>query len=235
VNGLNLTPGFLTSHRVTECVERFLAGATGAWAAVATSGTVAALNERGGGVSITTQAADNAEGTLTLSAKPLVVAANKPISFGAMIDFAEAATDDGNVFVGMTSEAVATALGDNGAGPPADYSGVGFHKLDGGLNWIAEFSNSTTQKTQELTADGSLDSVVHAAGSATTQLLEIDVLPKTATLCDVVFKIDDVCVAKFMDQVFTSMIAMAPVVIVKAGGSSAEVIKVRLIRFAQVN
>lgn len=233
MNGLNLSNGFLAAHRVMEVVEYFINGATGAWTAAATSGTVAALSERGGGVSITTQAADNAEGTLT-SGKCLLVAANKPVSFGAKLQFAEAATDDANVYVGMTSEAVASILTDNGAGPPADYTGFGFYKVDGGLNWICEASNGTTQVTQELTAEGSLDLVRHAAGSSSDQLLEIDVVPKTSTLCDVIFKIDGIVVAKFMDFVYTSILAMAPVIVVKAGGASAEVIKVRMARVAQV-
>ena len=234
MNGLNLTPGFLTSHRVAECVEHFWAGATGAWAAVATSGTAAALAERGGGVSLTTQAADNAIGSLTLSAKSLLPAASKPISFGALIQFAEAATNVGNVFVGLTSEAVATAMGADGAGPPASYSGAGLHKVDGGLNWIAEYSVAGLQNTVELNSAGALNSIAQVAGSSSNQLIEIDILPKTSTLCDVIFKINDVCVAKFLDQVFTSIAAMAPVVIVKAGSSTAEVIKVRMIRFAQL-
>lgn len=234
MNGLNLSQSYLFADRQVECVEHFLAGATGPWAAVATSGTVAALNERGGGLSLLTQAADNAIGSLTLSAKPLLVEAKKPISFAARIQFAEAATNAANVFVGMTSQAVATAMGNDGAGPPADYSGVGFHKIDGGLNWIAEFSNGTTQRTTELSVDGSLNKIAQVAGSASAQMLEIDVLPKTSTVCDVVFRINGIAVASFLDQVFTSMLAMAPVVIYKAGTAAAQTGKVYMVKFAQV-
>lgn len=234
MNGLKLSDAFLTADRQVQIVEDFLAGATGAWAAVATSGTVAALNERGGGVSITTQAADNAVGSLTLSAKIAVLAAQKPISFAALLTFAEAATNAANVWVGLTSQAVATAMGDNGAGPPADYSGIGFYKVDGGLNWTTEYSVGTTQNTLELTATAALNKRVQVAGSSSPQLLEIDVTPKTSTTCDVSFKINGVCVARYLDQVYTSILAMAPVVIIKAGSGTAEVIKVDLIKFAQV-
>lgn len=234
MNGINLSDKYHLADRQVEVIEPFIAGATGAWAAAATSGTVAALNERGGGVSITTQAADNAIGTLTLSAKPLVVDAAKPLSFSATIQFAEAATNAGNVYVGMSSSAVASTLGNDGAGPAADYSGVGFYKVDGSLNWFVEFANGTTHTTVELNSAASLNKIAQVAGSSAKQTLEIDVIPKTSTLCDVIFKINGVCVAKFMDRVFTSLAAMAPLATVKAGSSTAEVLKVYQMKFAQV-
>lgn len=204
------------------------------FAAVATSGTIAALSERGGGISITTQAADNAEGTVTSDGKIAVVADDKPLSFAASLQFSEADTNAGNLFIGLTSEAVATAMGDNGAGPPSNYSGIGFHKVDGGTNWIVEASVGTSQTTQELNAVGSLAGVAVPAGNASYQELEIDVIPKTATVADIIFKIGGSVVFKMTDFTITSMAAMALVAIVKAGGSSAEVLKLRRFDFAQV-
>ena len=234
MNGINLAPNYGLADRQMVVVEDFLSGAPSGWAAVATTGTVAATNARGGVLSITTQAADNAIGSLTLSSKIFVVAANKPISIAFYLQFAEAATNAANVWVGLTSEAVATAMGDNGAGPPASYSGVGFYKVDGSLNWFTEFSVAGLQNTVELTATNSLNKTLQVAGSASFQLLEIDVIPKTSTLCDVIFKINGSVVASYLDQIFTSMAAMAPVVIMKAGSGTAEVILVDLIKFGQV-
>lgn len=202
--------------------------------AAAASGTVAVLDERGGGISLTTNAADNAEGTVTSDGKIAVIAQDKPAQFRACIQFAEAATDDANVFVGLTSEAVATALGDDATGPPASYSGIGFHKIDGGTNWIVEASVGGTQETQELTATGSLTGSAVPAGSSAYQELEIDVIPKTSAKADIVFSIDGVAVYKMTDFVITSMAAMALVGVVKAGGGSAEVMKVRRFDFTQV-
>lgn len=234
MNGLKLSDYFLAANRQIEIVQHFFTTSPEGWTAAAASGTVASDASRGGVLSLTTQAADNAVGSLTLATKIALVAANKPLSFAAYIQFAEAATNAGNVFVGLTSQAVATAMGDDGAGPPANYSGVGFYKVDGSLNWFTEYSVATTQNTLELSAAGSLDGVAKAAGSSSYQLLEIDVYPKTSTLCDVVFKIDDVVVQKYLDQVYTSIAAMAPVIIVKAGSTTAEVIKIDLVKFAQV-
>lgn len=234
MNGINLSDKYHLADRQVEVTEPFVAGATGAWAAVAASGTVAALNERGGGVSILTQAADNALGSVTLSAKPILVDANKPVSFSALIQFAEAATNVGNVYVGMSSSAVAATLGNDGAGPASSYSGVGLYKVDGSLNWFAEFSNGATQNTIELNSAASLNKVAQVAGAAAQQLIEIDVLPKTSTTCDVIFKINRITVAKMMDQVFTSMVAMAPLATIRSGSTTAETLKVYQIKFAQV-
>lgn len=234
MKGVRLSDAFLTADRQVQLVEDFLSGAPDEWTAAATSGTVAAEDERGGVLSLTTNAADNFEGTLTLDSKIAVVAANKPLSFAAYVQFTEQNTDAANVFVGLTSAAVGDALGDDGAGPPSNYSGVGLHKIDGGLNWIAEYSVGTTQKTVELDAEGSLNDVAQVAGSASYQLIEIDVFPKTSTACDVVFKINGTTVAKFLDQVYTSILAMAPVIVTKAGSATAEVLKVDYVKFAQV-
>lgn len=231
MNGVKLSEAFLTVDRQVQLVEDFVSGAPDEWT---TAGTAAAQGERGGVLQLSTAATDNAEASVVLDSAIAAIAANKPFSFAARVQFAEAATNAANVFVGLSDEAAATALGDNGAGPPADYAGVGLHKLDGGLNWIAEFSNSTTQQTLELTAEGSLTGAAIVAGSANYQLIEIDVIPKTSTVCDVVFKVDGVTVAKFLGQVFTSIAAMAPLIVVKAGGGTAEVIKVDFIKFAQV-
>lgn len=233
MNGINLKySDFLNARRDSVLFEDFHSGAPDEWTAVATTGTVAAADERGGVLSITTNAADNAEGTLTLDSKPALVAANKSISFAARVQFAEANTDAGNLFIGLTDEAVATAMGDDAAGPPADYSGAGFHKLDGGTVMIAEVSNGTTQETQVLDANGSINKIAQASGSASYRLFEVDLIPKTSTTMDVVFKIDGIVVHKVNDFVWTSMAAMAPVVVVKAGSASAEVIKVDFIGLA---
>ncbi|TWT30710.1 hypothetical protein [Blastopirellula retiformator] len=49
-----------------------------------------------------------------------------------------------------------TFLGDDGAGPPADYWGAAIYKVDGGTTWICEVSNGTNQQTLDtgIAADG---------------------------------------------------------------------------------
>lgn len=210
------------------------ASSDGGFTLAAASGTIAALSERGGGVSLTTNAADNAVGSILSDGKYAVLAEAKPIFFKAVVQFAEAASNAANVYVGLTSSAAAAVLGDNGAGPAADYSGIGFFKADGALNWSIELSVGTTQITRELNADVSLDGLVKVAGSSAYQTLEIHVMPKTSAKADVIFYIDGVAVYKATDWTYTSIAAMGPAAVVKAGTSAAQAMKVRRFDFAQV-
>lgn len=230
-NGINTSDRFQKAIRQWEIIGDFRGGTSG-WTAAATSGTVGVGTA--GQLSLTTQAANNAEGTLTLATKPVLPAANKPVSFGARIQHAEAATNDAQIFIGMQSSAVADALQDSSAGPPASYSGFGFFKTDG-TNWTVEASNGSTQVTAELTAANSLDRLAKTPGSASYVLFEIDFCPKNSTLADVIFKIDGIAVYKITDWVFTSMAAMAPMCMIKAGAAgTAEVMLIDVIRVAGV-
>lgn len=82
----------------------------------------------------------------------------KPIFLLAMIQFAEVATNAANIIFGIGEGfGAANTLLDNGGGPPADYDGACFFKVDGGTRWNFESSLGTTQQTTELdyTAGGS--------------------------------------------------------------------------------
>lgn len=202
--------------------------------ATATSGTVAVVDERGGGISLATQAADNAEGTLVSDADLIEIAEDKPLCFSARVQYSEAATDDANVFVGFTDHAVADLLADDGAGLPADYQGIGFFKVDGSTLWSIEASNDTDQVTKELDADTSRDGLAKTAGGSSYQKLEINVLVKTATAADVMFLIDGTLVYKITDWDWSGMGSMALQAVVKAGGGSAETLKVTYMNLATV-
>lgn len=236
MRGVNVSDRFRLAQMVLEEVQQFPGGAPGHWTATATNGTVAALDERGGGLSLTTAATDNDLGTLTLDAKPLNVAANKPISFAGRLQYAEAATNVANIFIGMISGTASAAMGDNGAGPPASYTGFGFHKKDGDTVWSVESSVGGTQVTTQLVAGASngINTVDRTAGGSNYVLFEIDIIPKDSTKCDVIYKIDGVHVATHTDFVYTSAAAMAPVALVKAGSAVAQALKVNLMAHSQV-
>ncbi len=213
---------FLSLVTVSESVADFALGAAPYnYTVTAASGTIAYSQN---GLSLTTQAADNAIASAICTNKHYLPAAGKSLLFTAKVLFAEAATNAGNVYVGMTSSTAAASLGDNGAGPASSYSGIGFYKVDGSLNWFVEASNGSTQDTVELTANNSLDGFAHPAGSSAWQILEIDVKMKTSTKCDVMFRIDGVTVRKITDWTWTSMVAMGEALTVKAGSSTAEVL-----------
>jgi hypothetical protein len=95
--------------------------------------------------------------------------ADKPFSLMARLQYAEAATDDANILFGIGEGfGAANTLQDNGAGPPADYDGCCFFKVDGETRWRFESSLGTTQETTILNV---------TAGGAGFVCLGIDVVP----------------------------------------------------------
>lgn len=228
---VSLSDRFDLALRQSEINEDFQFGTPAGWTA---AGTAAGTDARGGVLSLTTAATDNTAASITPNNKTIVVVEDKPVIARFYFQFAEAAVNVANVFVGLFSGAIATAVGNDGAGPPSSYSGFAFFKVDGNLNWFVEASNGSTQVTIELNAFGSLDERAKVAGSSAFQLIEIQVLPKTATKADVSFELNNVCVAKLTDFDITSLAAMAPVILTRAGSAVAQPILVDLIQAAQV-
>ena len=212
----------------------FLGTTASGFTFTAASGTIAALAEAGGGMSLLTQAADNAIASWTTQAACLVLAAEKPIHYATLIRTAEVGANVSNLLFGLHSGAVASALGNDGAGPPASYSGFSFFKVDGGTHWNIEASVAGAQTTVQLTADNSFTGAAVLSLQTVDQFLEIDVYPKTAVLCDVTFKINGILVYKLTDFVYTSIAAMAAVGAVKAGSADAETLKTRFCTIGQV-
>jgi len=234
VKGLILSQRWLAAAQTYEYIAALENAATNSdMTATATSGTVAAVTAvPGGGVSLTTQASDNAVGTLTQNAKIWTVAQDKPISIGIRAQYAEGNTSAANVLLGLHSATVASALANDGGGTPSSYSGFAFYKVDGGTYWKCESSIGTTKVTTTLDGNNALK-VTKTAGGSAYVLFEIDILPKTSTLCDVVYKMDGSVVAKHTDFTFTNCAAMAIVGVVKAGSSTAETLIVSMARGAQ--
>lgn len=228
-------PDMLHAEQQLAYSETFLTAGTSSRAVITAAGTAAALNLRGGGVALPTSATDNSKAGVRGAGNIVLLAKGKTAYMAAKLQWAEAATDKANLFVGFTSAAQAAAMQDNGAGPPASYSGIGFFKTDSGsANWSIEVSLAGTQTTAELTASNSLDKIAHPAAGSAYQLLEIAVYPKSDAAADVIFKIDGVVVYKIMDWVITSIAAMAPQVMIMAGTTTAETLNLRRLDFAGV-
>lgn len=220
--------------RVMELTTNFVGGAASGFTATAASGTVAGLTTAGGGVSLLTQAADNAVATLVSAAACAALAAGQPIRFGAKVSAVQANTNALNIFIGLCSGTASAVLANDGAGPPANYSGAGFFGVDGDLVMSLEVSNATTQTTHRLTADVSGSGAQVLVASSTYRLFEIEISPKTSALADVVFMIDGVVIKKITDWVYTSLAAMQWAVVIKAGSTTAETVKCNGAYFAQV-
>lgn len=192
------------------------------------SGTVTALTTHGGGVALAPSdgtVADNDETYIGWTNKNIVPTNLKPIVFCGVVQFTEANTDDANVLVGLMSTTAANMLLDNGAGPPASYTGMCFFKIDGGNNWWVEVSVGGTQTTVELTATNSYDKTAKTAGGSAKQSLRIEFIPYSSTNAEVLFYIDGVHVYT-IDWTYTSAVAVCPAFGVKNGGANQETLNV---------
>lgn len=175
----------------------------------------------GGTYSIVTAGADNDYHFIVGDAKYITLAANKSLVFEARVKLTEAATNASNIIVGVSSDIASTALGADGAGPPASYSGALFFKVDGGSVWQAETSNGSTQTTATSAA-------AFTSGANTDLKIQVD--PGDDTTAVVSFFVNGTRVA-MQNLALASLAAMAPIVGVKAGGASAETLIVDFVAF----
>ena len=90
---------------------------------------------------------DNDEAYVGSTTAVITPATGKDVWFEARVKFTEANADDANIIVGLSSTYAANTLQDGGAGPPANYTGVVFYKVDGGTVWNVENSTTTSQTT----------------------------------------------------------------------------------------
>jgi len=176
------------------------------------SGTVSVGDAAGGVLAIVPSdgtVADNDESYVKGTKELFLFAANKPLLFECRAQYTEANTDDANVILGVMNAVAANALQDNGAGPPASYSGAVFFKADGDTVWSCETSIGGTQTTTQLTASNAnnISKTAQTAGGASYKTFRIEFLPYSSTNADVRFYIDGVLVARH-DFVFTSATEM---------------------------
>lgn len=182
-------------------------GANGILAITASDGTVA----------------DNDETYLKGTNEVFLFAANRSIYFQALVQYAEANTDDANVIIGFKDAVAANTLLDNGAGPPASYSGACFFKVDGGTVWQVESSLGGTQTTTTTNI---------TAGGSAYHLFEIEFHAINATQGEISFKYDGQVVCDSNNRpikhqiTFTSATEMQECIGVKNGGANLETVSV---------
>lgn len=208
------------------------------WVTTLTDTGTASVGDAAGGVLAIVPSdgtvADNDEAYVESANEVFKFAADKPLLFEARVQFTEANTDDANVLVGVMDAVGANSLQDNGAGPPASYSGAVFFKVDGGTVWQTETSNSTTQTTTELSATNvnNLAKKAVTAGGSAYQTLRIVVTPYSSTNAYVDFFVDGVQVAQH-DYVFTSATEMQVALGVKNGSTNLETLNVDYVACSQ--
>ena len=201
------------------------------WVTTLTDTGTASVGDAAGGILALVPSdgtvADNDEAYVESANEVFKFAADKPLLFEARVQFTEANTDDANILVGLMDAVAANSLQDNGAGPPASYSGAVFFKVDGGTVWQTETSLSTTQTTNELTSTNvnNLSKKSQTAGGSAYQVLRIEYMPYSSTNAYVTFFVDGVAVAQH-DYVFTSATEMQIALGVKNGGANLETLNV---------
>ncbi len=173
----------------------------------------------GGIYSIATDGDDNDEAYI--ETRELVkFAAGKPFIFEALVQYAEANTDDANVVVGVVDAPGANTLADNGGGAAINDSGALIYKVDGGTVW--RFKTNLGGGT-------ATDSVSQTtAGGAAYQTLRIEARDVNATDIELVPFVDGVQLKDSNDKPIKHTVTlgtateMALVAGAKAGGANAE-------------
>jgi hypothetical protein len=223
---------------VFALLDHFLFANTAQWTTTATDlGSAAVGDARRGIMTLTASdgtVADNDEIYYFSSKEVFLIAAGEPIGLKTSIQFAEANTNAANIFVGFMNAPAADSLVDNGGGPRANFSGAGFYKIDGELNWRVIYSDGTTRTVEVLDATHKLlKGQARVAGGASYQTLEIVITPKTATLCDVIFDIDGVVVSKMTDRTFANATEMTMVYGVKNGSAHNQTLNIDYVNAVQ--
>jgi hypothetical protein len=183
-------------------------------------------------VVLTTGATDNNEAAVATTNAPFKLADDKPLLFETRLQYAEANTDDANVYAGFANGLnTADMLVDHGAGPKGSFSGAGIYKVDGETVWRCVSSKGATQTITQST---------RTAGGATPQTLRVEIQPVDALTAEVTFYVDDDPLKDLNGNVikhnvaFASAVAMQAGVATKAGGATSEVVNVDYVAVYQL-
>jgi hypothetical protein len=178
-------PAYFSRERqfsLFEDFEHFVTGDVFTDTSADTGASVAMQDAANGQVLLVTGAVDNNECYLHTTKEVFLFAADKPLRVGCRIKFAEANTDDANVFFGLMDAVGADSILDDGAGPKATFDGSIIYKVDGETVWRVMSSNATA-RSSHVTA-------VTAGGTA-WQKLEIVCRPISSTKMEILYFIDD--------------------------------------------
>lgn len=170
---------------------------------------------------MTTQATDNDQMYLFSTGESFKFLADKPFVAECLIQYTEADTSDDfemNLIFGLMNAVAADHLQDDGAGPPANYSGAVIFKVDGETLWKFESSVGATQVPA--TGNGTA-STITAGTAALYQRLRIEWVPTTTTGNQINFFVDGVQIGSNI-QTLTSATEMQLVLGIKAGSANIQ-------------
>lgn len=225
MRGLNLPADHLLVGKSFGFTDHFVRKDTALWTTTAVSTGTATVQDLPGGVMNLTPASTNNDAVyLTTASKLFRILNGRPIQFSNRVSFTQAATDKANIFIGLVDAAGAGILVDGNAGPKTNFSGAAFFTQGGSTNWQVIYSDGTTQFKAELSATNTLNKTAAVAASSAFQLLECDIVPKTASLVDVIFKINGSTVYKFIDRPYANSAGAVACLGVKNGSANQQVV-----------
>lgn len=135
-------------------------------------------------------AGDNDEIYLATDTELFKLASGEAFEGELSLKYAEANTDDANVFFGFMNAFAADALVDNGGGPKATGDYIGFWKVDGGTQWyVGCQSNGTATPSAD-----TLAVPLTTAASSDYVKLHIEVVCTSSTQAQATFSVDGVVV-----------------------------------------
>ena len=187
----------------------------GGYAEVADAGSSAGVvleDAHGGVLSISPDGDDNDEAYVSTMSEILLIQAGKFANFAATVKLAEVDVDNTNIIIGLSDNAAADFLQDDGAGPAASFDGVCIFKVDGGTVWQAITSNVASQN---------IDTNLGAFTDDTWTDFLITVDPNDGVTAIVKFYINGVLGAT-EDLVLAGLAEMHVVMGIKQGDTEAE-------------
>lgn len=191
------------------------------WTTAGTGATVACNEALPGGVLLlTSSGTDNQAAIAGRTYEEFSVETGKKLYFEARVMPAELATDDVNIFVGLTQGTLADAvpLTDDGAGI-ADDDHIGFSKYDGGTVWNC------------VSGDGA---AAFEATAVNTRVVDTWVrLGFIADPTQIDFYIDGNLVASHTTTLPTAGEEMTACIVVKCGSANAETLQADWIKIVQ--
>ena len=189
---------------------------------VAAGASIVTSNTPGAAATLATGATINTPALVALTNLPFLMTKDLPAFFEARLKYTEAATNKADLFVGFSSLFPADTLSTQGLGPNSSFSGAGFYKLDGQLNWGVMVSNAGVQTLVPLTSLVAINKLAAATGVGAYQVLKIEITNVTATAADVLFYIDTVLVYAIKGWTWTGSVAMSAGVEIKDGSAVSE-------------
>lgn len=106
-----------------------------------------AIDAEGGWLGVAVTNTDNNETYLSNLGESFKFTTTKKLWFETKVKLTEANIDDANWIIGLSDNAAADFLQDDGKGPAASYDGAVFFKVDGKMTVQFETSNAATQVT----------------------------------------------------------------------------------------